>query len=105
MTNLSQTQWIDHLKNDENAVIIDARTPDEWRDGIQENALLMNIMDLGSFQKEASQLDPKKNYYVYCRSGVRSIKACEVLESLGLDSTYNLLGGMLDWQGETVIPI
>ncbi len=104
MTNLTQEQWIAQLKEDENAIVIDARRPDEWVEGIQENALMMNIMDLGTFQQQACQLNPNKNYYVYCRSGVRSLKACEELERLGLDITYNLLGGMLDWQGETVFP-
>ncbi len=104
MINLTQEEWMSQLNEDENAIIIDARRPDEWVKGIQENALMMNIMNVSSFQQQAYQLNPDKNYYVYCRSGVRSLKACQELERLGLNTTYNLLGGMLDWKGKTVIP-
>lgn len=104
MINLTQEQWLAQIQEDENAIIIDARRPDEWAEGIQENAVMMNIMEFGTFQQKASQLDNNKNYYVYCRSGVRSVKACQALEALGLDKTYNLLGGMLEWEGKTVIP-
>jgi len=104
MTDLTQEQWLAQIQKDENAIIIDARRPDEWAEGIQENAIMMNIMEFETFQQKASQLDSNKNYYVYCRSGVRSVKACDALERLGLDKTYNLLGGMLAWKGEIVVP-
>ncbi|MGA1227025.1 MAG: rhodanese-like domain-containing protein [Tamlana sp.] len=104
MKNLTQESWIELISKDENAVIIDSRRPDEWENGIIEDALMMNIMDESSFKQKASQLDNTKNYYVYCRSGVRSVKACITLESLGFKTTYNLLGGILEWKGKTVIP-
>ena len=104
MKDLTQDAWLKQVSNDKDAIIIDTRRPDECEVGIIENAILMNIMDAEEFQRKASQLDSNKNYYVYCRSGVRSVKACHALELLGLDKTYNLLGGMLDWDGETVLP-
>lgn len=104
MTNLTQDQWVTKIIEDKNAVIIDARRPEEWAGGIQENAIMMNIIDLDTFIEKAHNLDKFKNYYVYCRSGVRSVKACNVLENSGFKTTYNLLGGMLEWKGNTVIP-
>lgn len=104
MTDLTQEQWLAQIQKDKNAVIVDARRPEEWAEGIQENAVMMNIMELENFQQKATQLDSTKNYYVYCRSGARSVKACNTLEGLGLDKTYNLLGGMLAFKGKTVIP-
>ena len=47
-------------------------------------------------------LDKSKNYYVYCRSGARSAKACEIMNSIGFENAYNLLGGFLEWDGEVV---
>jgi rhodanese-related sulfurtransferase len=104
MRNISQNEWIELIANDDNAIIIDVRQPQECETGIIENAVMMNIMDFQDFQRKASQLDSNKNYYVYCKSGVRSVTACNVLEALGLDTTYNLLGGILEWNDKTVIP-
>ncbi len=104
MKNITQNEWRALIANDKNAIIIDARQPQEWQTGIIENAMLMNIMNFNDFQRKASQLDSNKNYYVYCRSGVRSITACNVLEKLGLDSTYNLLGGILEWNDKLITP-
>jgi rhodanese-related sulfurtransferase len=41
---------------------------------------------------------------VYCRSGARSAKACEIMNELGFENAYNLLGGILAWNGEIVAP-
>jgi rhodanese-related sulfurtransferase len=49
------------------------------------------------------KLEKRKNYYVYCRSGARSAKACEVMNELGIENTFNLTGGIL-WNGEIVSP-
>ena len=104
MKNLTQDAWKKQISNDQDAIIIDARRPDEWEAGIIKNAVMMNIIDAEDFKLKASQLDSCKNYYVYCRSGVRSVKACSALEALGLDNTYNLLGGMLEWKDKTILP-
>lgn len=105
MKNVNQTEWNSLLENDENTIVIDVRTQNEWFEGVQENAILMDVMQSMKFEQFARQLDKSKNYYVYCRSGQRSIKACSILESTGIGQTYNLLGGMLAWNGKTVTPV
>jgi rhodanese-related sulfurtransferase len=104
MKNITQEEWMELLENDDNAVIIDSRTPNEWRAGVFKNSILININDPQYFMNKVNTLDIEKNYYVYCRSGVRSIRACQVLESIGIKTTYNLLGGILRWNGEMVTP-
>jgi rhodanese-related sulfurtransferase len=104
MKNITQTEWRALLAKDDNAVIIDSRTPVEWSEGIIENAVLLNINDPQSFMDGAHKLDIKNNYFVYCRSGHRSVMACQVLESVGIKTTYNLLGGITEWDGNLVIP-
>lgn len=104
MKNLTQKEWEALIINDDNAVIIDCRTFDEWTEGVIENAILMNIQDPQSFIDDVNKLDKEKNYYLYCRSGVRSVQGCQVLESVGISATYNLLGGILAWEGKTVLP-
>ncbi|AOZ97997.1 rhodanese [Flavobacterium palustre] len=102
--NLTQEDWIAQLEEDENAVILDVRTEDECDEGIIPNAINIDIHKGQGFISEIEKLDKSKNYYVYCRSGARSAKACEIMNELGFENAYNLLGGMLDWDGEVVAP-
>ena len=102
--NLTQQDWTEQLENDENAVVLDVRTEDEWSDGIITNALMIDINKGQFFINEIETLDKSKNYYVYCRSGVRSAKACDIMNELSFENTYNLLGGFMQWDGEVVYP-
>ena len=102
--NLTQEDWISQLKADSNAVILDVRTEDECNEGIIENAITVDIHQGQAFINAIEQLDKTKNYYVYCRSGARSGKACELLNEIGINNAYNLTGGMLAWEGDVVNP-
>jgi rhodanese-related sulfurtransferase len=102
--NLSQEDWVSQFEADENAVILDVRTESEWDEGIIANAIKLDINKGQAFIYGLEELDKNKNYYVYCRSGVRSAKACEMMNELGFKNTYNLMGGILNWEGETVEP-
>lgn len=102
--NLSQEDWIAKFGADENAVILDVRTEDEYNDGYIENALNIDINKGQAFIYELEELDKNKNYYVYCRSGARSAKACQIMNEMGFNNAYNLLGGILAWEGDTVTP-
>jgi rhodanese-related sulfurtransferase len=102
--NLTQEDWISQLKADTNAVILDVRTEDECNEGIIENAITIDIHQGQAFINAIEELDKTKNYYVYCRSGARSGKACELLNEIGIDNAFNLSGGMLAWEGDVVNP-
>ena len=102
MADLTQEQWVEQLKGDENAVILDVRTANEVAEGMIPNALHLDIYKGQEFIDELEKLDKNKNYYVYCRSGNRSGQACSIMNQIGFDSAYNLMGGMLEWQGEVV---
>ena len=101
MTNLSQNGWQAAVDADENALLIDVRTPAECAEGMQENAQEMDIMNANAFMAMAENIDTSKNLYIYCRSGARSAQACGYFDSKGF-TTYNLLGGMMEWQGKVV---
>ena len=103
MKNLTQAEWSASIP-EENTVILDVRTPNEWAEGIIENAVLINILEPQSFMGEIEKLDKSKNYYVYCRSGARSGQACQVMNSIGITEANNLIGGILEWTGQTVLP-
>ncbi len=102
--NLTQEEWVSQFEADENTVILDVRTEDEFNDGFIANAINIDIHKGQGFVTEIEVLDKDKKYYVYCRSGMRSAKACEIMNQLGFENTYNLLGGILDWEGAVVTP-
>lgn len=100
MANLTQEQWREQLENDDNAVILDVRTDMEVLEECIPDAVQMNIQNTAVFYEAAKQLDPSKNYFVYCHSGARSAQACMLFNSLGIKNAYNLMGGIMEWEGE-----
>src|SRR5690554_3358070 len=99
MADLTQKEWRDQLEKDNNAVILDVRTSEEIEEGFIKGAVAMDIQNSEEFYKKAQELDASKNYFIYCRSGGRSGQACALLNSLGINNTYNLVGGILAWNG------
>jgi len=97
---LTQEEWASELKNDPNAVVLDVRTEGEVMQGIIPNAINIDIYKGQGFIYRLEELDKTKNYYVYCRSGSRSRQACSIMNRLGFKNAYNLVGGILDWEGE-----
>jgi len=85
------------------AIIMDVRSWGETMDGIIPNAKHIDIMG-GNFSTEIKNLDPTKSYYVYCRSGNRSGAACGAMAQAGFTKLYNLVGGMMEWQGKVILP-
>lgn len=100
MANLSQTEWTEQLNADDNAVILDVRTEAEVAEKKIPNSINIDIYKGQGFVYQVEELDKSKNYYVYCRSGARSAQACNIMNQLGFDKTYNLLGGILEWTGD-----
>lgn len=98
--NLTQEEWVSQLEADENAIVLDVRTENECDQGIIPNAINLDIYEAQDFVSKIEAFDKSKNYYVYCRSGARSANACEIMNGLGIKNAYNLLGGILEWNGE-----
>ncbi len=100
MADLTQEEWAEQLEKDNNAVILDVRTPEEVEEGYIPDSLNIDIYLGQQFLNELEKLDKSKNYYVYCRSGNRSGQACSLMNKMGFENAYNLLGGITEWEGE-----
>ena len=101
---LSQEDWICKLNTATNAVILDVRTDEEWNEGIIPGAIQNDIYKGQGFIYRLEQLDKSKNYFVYCKAGGRSAQACSIMNQMGFENTYNLIGGYMNWQGKIAIP-
>jgi rhodanese-related sulfurtransferase len=76
--------------------MIDVRETDEVATGKIPGAV--NI-PLGLIEFRLQDLDKSKEYIIVCRSGARSGRATEFLESRGFN-VANMTGGMLSWNGD-----
>ena len=102
MTELNQHDWEDARLKSSNAVLLDVRSEEEFEEIHIPNAHMIDIRQPQAFMEEVQALDKGKEYFVYCRSGARSAQACQVLDQLGVEATYNLAGGILGWTGEVI---
>ena len=101
---LRQEDWLEQLQKDENALILDVRTAEECSEGIIPGAINIDIYKGQGFIYQVEELDKSKNIYVYCKAGGRSAQACNIMNQLGFDKTYNLMGGMMQWNGPVEQP-
>ena len=76
--------------------LIDVRTPDEFNEFHIAGALNIDVNGAG-FEEAITALNRAKPLFVYCRGGVRSMKAAEIMEREGFKTIYNLAGGITEW--------
>ncbi len=96
-TTLNNVNQIDFL-SDTN-VLIDVRTPEEYAEGHVPGAINLNVKD-DNFAKKVSELDSTKNYYIYCRSGVRAKSAEAIMLENNLKKIHTFQDGMMTYTGE-----
>jgi rhodanese-related sulfurtransferase len=80
----------------EGARLVDVREPDEYVEAHVPGAVLV---PLGTVPEHVDAFTGGGTTYVICRSGARSMRACEHIAGLGLDDVevVNVAGGTLAW--------
>jgi len=89
------------LINREDAIILDVREDNEYRDGHIINSVHIPVAYLNERLKELEKYKGKP-IIVGCRSGQRSSHACTILKKQGFDSVYNLSGGIMAWKNDNL---
>lgn len=84
------------LDNNEDIHLIDVREIDEVESGHIPG---ITHIPLGSIPEYIDNLKPQTTYIIVCRSGARSANATAYLRQYDIDA-YNMVGGMLAWEGE-----
>lgn len=80
---------LNSVQSDENAFLLDARTPSEYTGGCAEGFVNIPVDEI---RKRISEIPKSKKIYVMCQSGLRSYIACRILTQNGFDC-YNFAGG------------
>jgi rhodanese-related sulfurtransferase len=87
---------IQENQNNPAFVILDVRTPAEYGQGHIAGAQLLDYKS-ARFSEGLERLDKTKTYFVYCRTGNRSGRALQLMESMGFGNIYHLSAGIMDW--------
>lgn len=77
------------LVDTEDAILIDVRSKEEYKEGHLEGAINLDYSTIGEkIESKVKSKDTK--IVVYCRSGNRSAQALQTLKDLGYESVYDL---------------
>ena len=93
---LEPQAFIERVKADTSAIILDVRQPEEFAEGHLAQAINLDWLDQTVFINGLAKLNKQKTYYVYCRSGRRSQAAAGKLKAEGFQ-VVDLKGGYLHW--------
>ena len=89
-----------NFKSNKN-VLLDVRTPEEFAEGHVPGAVNIDVKN-PNFEEEIQKLDTKKNYFIYCKSGVRAKLATEKMQEKGFKNAKNFKDGMSTYKGTVV---
>ena len=77
-------------------VILDVRTPDEYTARHITGAIDISY-ESAQFKNDVDKLDRNKQYLVYCQTGVNSATAAQIMAGLGFKDVQDITGGYAAW--------
>jgi rhodanese-related sulfurtransferase len=92
---LTPREFLDRRERGEDMTLLDVR--EDWE--IEKAPVPTEVVHIpmGEISDRLSELDPKKETVVICRSGGRSAQVAQYLERQGFGKVFNLSGGILAW--------
>ena len=90
-------QGVQEYKNAAGAVLLDVRTPQEYREGHIPGSQNVPLQQLDQVEEVTENKDTV--LYVYCRSGARSRQAVSLLKHMGYTNVHNI-GGIAAYSGK-----
>lgn len=104
VTDISQDALMQRIKADHAQLILDVRSPEEYKAGHIPGAINIPHDQMGSRLAEISS-HKNKEVVLYCRSGRRVAIAADILQSAGFSKLLHLDGDMYDWQSNGKLPV
>jgi adenylyltransferase/sulfurtransferase len=77
--------------------LIDVREPHEWEIAHLDGA---RLVPLGTIPHALADLDRSRDVVLYCKGGVRSLRAAEALRLAGFTRLSSVAGGIIRWSQE-----
>jgi phage shock protein E len=91
---LTSTEAKALLAKNKRVVLLDVRTPEEFRQAHLRGALLIPLADL---QKRVQEIPRDRPLLIYCSVGARSGTAAAILASKGYREIYHMSDGLIGW--------
>lgn len=91
---ITARELAERLKGVDAPIVIDVRTPQEWKRGTIEGSILVE-QDAAPGIVEG--LDPAGDYAIICAGGYRSSQLASLLQSRGFEHMVNVIDGMSAW--------
>lgn len=95
--NVLSVEQFEKKASKKNTLIVDVRTPEEVFEGHLAESLNINFLG-ENFAQEIDVLNKKTTYLIYCRTGVKSRKAADLMKKAGFKHVYMLDGGITAWK-------
>ena len=90
-------QGVEEYRQAADAVLLDVRTPQEYREGHIPGSQNVPLQQLDKVEEVTENKDTI--LYVYCRSGARSRQAVSLLKHMGYTNVHNI-GGIAAYSGK-----
>ncbi|NWJ52408.1 MAG: rhodanese-like domain-containing protein [Bacteroidetes bacterium] len=84
------------LAKDKTWIVLDVRTPDEFKEGHIKNAINIDI-NSDDANKKIDKLNKNAKYIVHCRSNHRSGIAVAYMNKHGFKTIYQMMDGFSGW--------
>ncbi len=81
-------------------VLVDVRTVPEFEAGHAPGALHVPLSELRRRAEEVKGMCRNSEVAVVCRTGNRSLSGSVILRRAGIETVYNVVGGMIHWEGQ-----
>ena len=90
-------QGVKEFRQREGAILLDVRTPQEYRDGFIPGSKNVPLQTIDKVDAVVENKDT--SLYVYCHSGARSRQAASILQHMGYTNVNNI-GGIAAYRGK-----
>lgn len=94
VVNLNSTQAKQIIAKNPKTVLLDVRTPEEYREARLRGAKLIPLNEL---ERRVNEIPRDKPLLVYCAVGARSDSAARLLASKGFKEIYHMSDGIVGW--------
>jgi rhodanese-related sulfurtransferase len=96
MTTITVQELKELMDSGENVHLLDVREPAEFAEA-NLGGLLLPLGHVANAQIDDIEEWRTERVIIHCRSGMRSMQACMILEQMGFTNTVNVSGGIIAW--------